>query len=271
MPGMRRDDGEDDLEKAGRYDVAVLLKALDVLEALSDTGDLGLADIAARTGASKASVFRVLATLVGRGYVTKDPGTRRYSPGPRLVTIALATTAKIRLVPRARPILAGLRDEFGETANLGVLIETEVVYLEIAESSRSLRMSSTVGTRDGIHSTSLGKAILAALPVAEARGLLVRCDRRQTTRRTLTDLDALMADLRAIRSRGYSVDDEENEVGARCIGVAVTDVRGRPQAAISVSGPAARVADAEIEAIGERLMVAAEELAREMGWRGLTV
>lgn len=249
------------------YDVAVLQKALDLLELITDAGDLGLAELSTRTGASKASSFRILTTLHRRGYVSKDPVTRRYTPGPRLIALSFANVSKLQLVPRARPVIEQLRDDFGETVNLGILADHDVLYLDIAESARSLRMSSEIGARDRLHSTSLGKAILASLPQDEARSLLQAYDRRPATRRTITDLEALMAELRVTRDRGYSIDDEENEIGARCVGVAVTDVSGRPQAAISVSGPAARVLDATIDAIGARLMDAADELATRMGWR----
>jgi len=249
------------------YDVAVLGKALDLLELITDAGDLGLADLSARSGASKASSFRILTTLHRRGYVSKDPVTRHYTPGPRLIALSFANVSKLQLVPRARPVLEELRDELGETVNLGILADRDVLYLEIAESARSLRMSSEVGARDRLHSTSLGKAILAALPPAEARALLGTYERRPATRRTITDIEALMAELRATHERGYSIDDEENEVGARCVGVAITDVAGRPQAAVSVSGPAARVFDSTIDAMGARLVDVAEEIATLMGWR----
>lgn len=249
------------------YDVAVLQKALDLLEIITEGGDLGLAELSARTGASKASSFRVLSTLHRRGYVSKDPVTRKYAPGPRLIALSFANVSKLQLAPRARAVLEELREEFGETVNLGILADHDVLYLDIAESARSLRMSSQAGARDRLHSTSLGKAILAALPPDEARALLESYDRKPATRRTIVDLEALTAELRVTRERGYSIDDEENEVGARCVGVAVTDVAGRPQAALSVSGPAARVFDSTIDAMGERLKDAAEEVATLMGWR----
>jgi len=249
------------------YDVAVLLKALDLLEIITESGDLGLAELSARTGASKASSFRVLSTLHHRGYVSKDPVTRKYTPGPRLIALSFANVSKLQLAPRARPVLEELREEFGETVNLGILADHDVLYLDIAESAHSLRMSSPAGARDRLHSTSLGKAILAALPSAEARALLEAYERKPATRRTIVDIEALQAELRVTHERGYSIDDEENEVGARCVGVAITDVAGRPQAAISVSGPAARVFDSTIDAVGERLKAAAEEVATLMGWR----
>lgn len=254
-------------DPASVYDVAVLQKALDLLEIVTEAGDLGLAELSARAGASKASSFRVLSTLHRRGYVSKDPVTRRYTPGPRLIALSFANVSKLQLVPRARPVLEELREEFGETVNLGILADHDVLYLEIAESARSLRMSSEVGARDRLHSTALGKAILAQLPPDEARGLLQGYERRPATRRTITDLEALMAELRVTGERGYSIDDEENEIGARCVGVAVTDVSGRPQAAISVSGPAARMFDTTIDAVGARLKIASEDVAERMGWR----
>lgn len=249
------------------YDVAVLQKALDLLELITDAGDLGLAELSTRTGASKASSFRILTTLHRRGYVSKDAVTRRYAPGPRLIALSFANVSKLQLVPRARPVLEDLREAFGETVNLGILADHDVLYLEIAESARSLRMSSEVGARDRLHSTALGKAILAQLPPDEARTLLQGYERRPATRRTITDLEALMAELRVTGERGYSIDDEENEIGARCVGVAITDVSGRPQAAISVSGPAARMFDSTIDAVGARLKLAAEDVAERMGWR----
>ena len=118
------------------YDVAVLQKALDLLEAVTDAGDLGLAELSARTGASKASAFRVLTTLHRRGYVSKDPVTRHYTPGPRLIALSFANVSKLQLVPRARPVLEELRDAFGETVNLGILADHDVLYLEIAESAQ---------------------------------------------------------------------------------------------------------------------------------------
>ena len=266
---MPRDDGEDDLEKAGRYDVAVLLKALDVLEALSDTGDLGLADIAARTGASKASVFRVLATLVGRGYVTKDPGTRRYSPGPRLVTIALATTAKIRLVPRARPILAALRDAFGETANLGILIETEVVYLEIAESPQRVRIYVRRGDRLPAHGVAAGKAVLAYESPETVAHFLAQ-GLPTLTGKTITRATEFRNELAAVRRRGYAANLGEWVEEVTGVSAPVFGPDGRAMGAIGVAGPGTRMKAALVPEIGTVVRQAARRVSSLLGGRGPT-
>lgn len=249
------------------YDVAVLQKALDLLEAIADGPELGLRQLSLLTGASKASSFRVLTTLERRGYLIKDPVTRKYSPGPRLMALSFATVARLDVPRRARPVLEELRAEFDETVNLGVLSDREVLYLDIVESTRGLRMASRVGARDQLHSTALGKAYLATMSEQEIRALLDGYERRQKTRRTIVDMDALVREIEITRTRGYSIDDEENDVGARCVGIAVIDPDGRPQAAISVSGPAARIQGRMLEAIGRRLTTAAEEVAVVMGWR----
>ena len=261
----------DSRERGSVYDVAVLQKALDLLEAIAGGPELGLRQLSLQTGASKASSFRVLTTLERRGYLIKDPVTRKYSPGPRLMALSFATVARLDVPRRARPVLEQLRAEFDETVNLGVLSDREVLYLDIVESTRGLRMSSRVGARDQLHSTALGKAYLATMTEPEIRALLDGYERRQKTRRTIVDMDQLVREIDLTRARGYSIDDEENDLGARCVGIAVTDPDGRPQAAISISGPAARIQGRMLEDIGKRLTVAAEEVAMVMGWRAQVV
>ena len=251
----------------GVYDVAVLQKALDLLEAITSGPESGLRELSLATGASKASSFRVLSTLERRGYVVKDPETRKYTSGPRLISLSLGVVQRMDLVPLTRPILEALQREFGETVNLAMLDGNEIVYLDIAESSRGLRMAAHAGARDAVHSTALGKALLSCLPIDEARQLLERSDRSPATRRTIVTLDALMAELAVTRERGYSIDDEENEIGARCVGVAVPGPDGRPRAAISISGPAARMHDLDIDRIGARLKATAVDVVQAMGWR----
>jgi IclR family acetate operon transcriptional repressor len=134
------------------------------------------------------------------------------------------------------------------------------------ESSQGLRMTAHVGARDALHSTALGKAILASLPTAEARELFRSYRRARATPRTLVSLDDLEADLERVRQRGFSLDDEENEVGARCVGAAVIDRGGRPVAAVSVSGPASRMSDALLERIGRAVRDAAHEIETKMGY-----
>jgi IclR family acetate operon transcriptional repressor len=248
------------------YDVAVLGKALDLLETLASEPDLGLSELSQRTGVSKGSAFRVLSTLQARGYVAKDNETHKYEPGPKLLALSHAVLARLDLVHSARSILERLQREFDETVNLGVLSEGQVLYLDMVESRQGLRMAAQVGARDALHSTALGKAMLAALPAAEARQLFMSYRRVRATARTLVSLNELEGDLAHVRRRGYSLDDEENEIGARCVGAAVLDARGRPVAAISISGPASRLSVDVLERIGAAVRDAAHEIETRMGY-----
>jgi IclR family acetate operon transcriptional repressor len=254
----------------GDYDVAVLGKALDLLEVLEAGEELGLSELSARTGVSKPSAFRVLTTLETRGYVAKDAAHRKYRPGPRLIALSCSVVSGLSVVQHARPVIERLHAEFGETVNLGALSDGEVLYLDMLESTLGLRMAARVGARDPLHSTALGKALLAAMPADDLGRLLGRYRWVRRTRRTITTRAALERELALVRERGYAIDDGENEDGARCVGVAIRDAR-RPLAALSVSGPASRLPGSRIRQIGEQLKVAASEIAQRMGLRGSPV
>ena len=256
--------------KAGRsrsiYDVAVLQKALDLLEVLAEEPDLGLSELSEKTGASKASTYRMLSTLESRGFVVKRGDTRKYAPGVQLVALSCAVVARLDLVKAARPFLEELQRTSGETVNLGILADAQVLYVDILESDQGLRMAAHVGARDALHSTSLGKAILSALPAGEARQLLTSYRRLPATPRTIVDLDALMAELSETAARGYSIDDGENEMGARCVGVPIRDLSGRAIGALSVSGPATRISDDTLVSFGAAVQRAAVGVEEQMGY-----
>ena len=248
------------------YDVAVLQKALDLLQVLAERPDLGLSELSEKTGASKASTYRMLSTLESRGFVVKDDESRKYSPGVQLIALSCAVVARLDLVKAARPFMEELQQSLGETVNLGILADGQVLYVEILESGQGLRMASQVGARDALHSTALGKAILSALPASEARELLSGYRRLAATPRTIVGLEALIDELTLVAERGYSIDDEENEVGARCIGVPIHDLAGRAIGALSVSGPATRLPGDVVASIGERLQEAAAAIEERMGY-----
>lgn len=245
--------------------MAVLGKALELLEELATGTESGLSQLSARTGVNKATTYRILTTLESRGYLSKDAVRRTYHPGPRLIALSCSVVSGLTVVQHARPIIERLHAEFGETVNLGVLSEGEVLYLDMLESRQGLRMAARVGARDPLHSTALGKALLAALAVDELDRVLDRYHWTRRTPRTITSRGALERELGAIRERGYAVDDGENEEGARCVGAAIRDQYGRPIAALSISAPAARLRDEAIVRIGNRLRTAVQEVERRMG------
>ncbi|MFJ4982629.1 IclR family transcriptional regulator [Streptomyces sp. NPDC088732] len=237
--------------------VQSLERAFDLLERMADAGgEVGLSELATGSGLPLPTIHRLMRTLVDCGYVRQQPN-RRYALGPRL--IRLGETASRLLGTWARPCLAELVNATGETANMALLDGDEVVYVAQVPSRHSMRMFTEVGRRVLPHSTGVGKALLAQVPPEEVRALLARTGMPAATERTITDPDAFLAELAHIRAQGYAVDDNEQEMGVRCLAVTVP---GSPTAAaISVSGPAGRVTDAATEKIVPVLQAAARSLS----------
>ena len=224
-------------------EVQSVARALGVLEALADLteagADVALAQLAASLELPVPTVHRLLKTLAAHGYV-RQADSRRYVLGPALIRLGLRATPQLAL--EARPALQELEDEIGETANLAVLDGDHVLYVAQVPSRHRMRMFTEVGRRALPHATGVGKAMLALLPDERVRALVRRTGMPPLTDATLVGEEALLADLRETRRRGFAVDDGEQEVGVRCIAVAVPDASAGPTA-VSISGPAARVTE----------------------------
>jgi IclR family KDG regulon transcriptional repressor len=255
--------------EARDYSIAVLDRALDLLEALAEApagAPLGVSEVARRVGVTKSAAFRILANLERRGYVAKDPVSARYTLGTHLVYLGERSLGAIDLRAAARPSLEALQQRFGETVNLGVREGAEVVYVDMIESSHGLRMAARVGGRDYLHSTALGKAILAYLPPAERDQLLHAPEGLPArTERTITDPVRLRAELERVRERGIAEDRDENEVGARCLSAPIFDHRGAVAGAISVSAPDSRLDDARAADVGLTVREEASMVTQRLG------
>ena len=253
------------------YSIAVLDRALDLLEALAEApagAPLGVSEVARRAGVTKSAAFRILANLERRGYVAKDPVNARYSLGTQLVYLGERSLGAIDLRAAARPALEALQQRFGETVNLGVRDGAEVVYVDMIESSHGLRMAARIGGRDYLHSTALGKAILAFLLPAERDHLLYApAGLPARTERTITDPARLRAELERVRERGIAEDRDENEVGARCLGAPIFDHRGGVAGAISLSAPDSRLDDARATEVAAAVRAEAASITRRLGGR----
>lgn len=214
-------------------------RALDVLEALAGAGrPSGVAEVAAHTGLPQGTVHRLLQSLQQRGYVRRE-ASRKYSLGAS--TVRLADAAQRSLVRSARPYLAELVELSGETANLAVLEGDDVVYVAQVPSPHTLRMFAEVGRHVPPHSTAVGKVLLAAMPRDRALAVLRRTGLPARTPTTITDPGAFAAELDRVERSGWAADEEEQEVGVRCVAVPVGDAGG-VIAALSLSGPADRFA-----------------------------
>jgi DNA-binding IclR family transcriptional regulator len=252
-----------------RDSVQSLERAFDLLEALSVGGELGVTELANRTGLVPSTAHRLLHTLTKRGYVSQSPETGRYLLGYKVVEVASGLEhRRERLRAVARPHLEGIQRATGETVNLVVLEADRVVYIDQVEGSRNVRMFTTVGTSVPAHTTGSGKAIMALGPpesVTAAYGDREPLER--LTNRTLTSLAALEDDFKRIRRRGYALDNEEHEEGVGCVAAPVFDHTGRPCAAISVSGPTARILHEHSSALGALLIERAARVSAALGHR----
>ncbi len=251
------------------YSIAVLDRALDLLEALAAApGPLGVTEAARQVGSSKSAAFRVLTNLERRGYVGKDPITARYVLGTRLAFLGERSLETLDLRQLARPSMEALHRQFGETVNLGVLIGPEVVYIDMIESEHGLRMAARVGARDRAHSTALGKAMLAFL-APDRRELILGRPLARLTERTITDQAALRAELARVQTQGMAEDNGENEIGARCVAAPIFDHGGGVIGAISLSAPESRLDDKRTFEAGEAVKAAARAVTERVGGHAL--
>jgi DNA-binding IclR family transcriptional regulator len=250
---------------ASGYIVQPVLKALKVLEYVAEKGhEVTLSEIASELKLPKTTAFRYLQTLSAASFLRHDARRDRYGVGLRFRALAKADKSFQRLRNLVYPEMVELGQAFNETINLGILAEGYVVYIDMIEANRALRMQARIGDRHPVHSTSLGKAMLAFLPEAERQTLLGEPLDAMTIK-TVVEPAALRRQLAEIRKRGYAVEMGENEDGSMCIGVPILDEAGYPLAAVSLAAPERRMArDVKEKAIAA-LCAAAERVSVQLG------
>jgi DNA-binding IclR family transcriptional regulator len=214
--------------------VQSLDRALSILEVLRlSAADLPLSEVAARAGLPKSTTHRLLSTLELRGMVDREPMGGTYRLSSRTITPAGAG-------PEVRAVLLDLAERRGETANLGALIGSEVLYVDRGDSPQALRWQLGVGSRVPVHCSGMGKAMLAYLPPDEVRRRL-RARLRRHTANTIVERSTLIAELEDVRARGFAMDNEEFMEGVRCVAVPVETSPGEVAHAVSLAGPAFRL------------------------------
>jgi len=242
-------------------------RAIRILEAFREGPSLTVTELSRALKLPKSSVYELVSTLAAEGLVKKEDSSNRYRLGLRLVELARAANHELEVHQVARPLIEKLRDEFNETVQLTVLDGEEILYVDGCESSRQLRTFFQFGDRAPLYCTALGKAILANLPSGQIERYLRRRGLKAFTPGTLTEPAALRHDLRRTAARGYSVDDMEHEEDVRCVAAPIRDREGRAFAALSVSGPAHRLKPARDAEIARRVMAAAEQISRRLGYQ----
>jgi IclR family acetate operon transcriptional repressor len=250
--------------RTGPLPVQSVSRSLDLLDAVA-TGDHSLVALASKTNLTPSTAYRLLSTLMDRGYVARSAETGRFRVGHKVIELAaVAASATDRLRVLIRPYLESLRDATEETANLVVPEGVSVVYADQVESARAVRMFTVIGRRVPMHASAAGKAILAASPEGVLNARLAAGLEVLTTH-TLATAESLRRDLDLTRERGFAVDREEYDLGVSCVACPITDARAHAVAALSVSGPSERMRAADLEALGAVVRDHARNASQELG------
>jgi DNA-binding IclR family transcriptional regulator len=240
-------------------------RALNILEAASQRREgLTNSEISRRLGIPKSSASYILRTLERRGELRRDIETGRYRLGLKLLSLGGETQAGLDIAEVALPFMRGLVERLGMTCHLAVVDQNEAVYIEKVEAPGFFKVNTWVGRRMFLHSTSVGKALLAWMPKAERDALLHNCDFKRRTPRTITSHARLVAELERVHQQGYAVDDEENSLGARCIAAPVFDALGNVVAALGVSGTLTQMDSAKMTRVEDALKDTARRVSRQL-------
>jgi DNA-binding IclR family transcriptional regulator len=242
-------------------------RAIDILNLFDQQNpELGTTEIARALGLHKSTAASLVSTLAANGFLTQNPETRKYRLGLKLVERAFAMLDQIEIRRIAYPALQQLRDQWNETVNLAILDGPDVVFIERMLGTKALGMRSEVGRRERAHSTALGKAILSCYPTSKVHEWINTYGLPPVTPKTITDPDQFLVELERVREQGYAVDDEENEIGGRCVGVPIFDHTGTVVAAVSISAPTARLPLEDVPRMGAMVRETAKTISRNLGY-----
>ena len=247
--------------------IASVQKALDILNLFEGSrSELGNAEIAKLVNLPVGTVSGLVYTLRVNHYLDQNPANRKYRLGLKLAERAAVLLNQLDLRKIAAPHLEKLREWCGESVNLAIIDELEVVYIERLFGKHALGIRSELGKRAPVHSTALGKVITAYLPPADIQTYLDRSELFPVTRYTITEVDRFQEELIRIRKNGFSIDEEENEMGGRCIAAPIFDHDCRPVAAISISVPIQRLPREQIPVFGEKIKEVALAISEGLGY-----
>lgn len=247
-----------------RYPIESVGNALRLLSMFVSEETIRVKDAAKVLGVATGTAHRLLAMLLYHGYVSQDPTSKVYVPGPMLLSVGLRTSSRLDLPSQARPHLEQLNAELNETVHLAVLRESEVLYVDGIESTKALRVISRAGTIHPAHCTSAGKALLAQFPRSALLELYPDEELPQATARSITSRAQLLVELESTATRGYAINFGELEEGIGSIAVPVCDPSGNTVASIGVGAPASRLSEDRLQQFAASAQSCAEQLGAEL-------
>lgn len=241
-----------------------VVKALSLLNLVAEHPGLTLTELAHAGKLPPPTAYRLLRALT-QFELVRVTTDHRHHLGPHCFTLGSKFLAGIDLKTEARQFLEALVEETGETTHLGVRDGVSVVYLDKVETHHPVRMYSRIGALSPMHSTGIGKVLLA-YGDATIVDRVVEAGLERRTPNTITDPLRLRSELERVRARQYAIDDVENEAGIRCVAAPILGADGSAIAAISISGPAGRITDERIQTMGKLVLDATRVLSRKFGY-----
>jgi DNA-binding IclR family transcriptional regulator len=249
------------------YTINSLDRALRILMILGDRGvPMRVSDISRKLGIDKSTAYRIITTLRARGFVEQESDTRKYTLGLKVLEVAALKLRSLKLVPVAKPFLEELMLRTKEAVHLAVLVEGEVMYVDSEQCSGPFNVNTVVGGRASLHSSAVGKALLAPRPVEDVDRILAIKGLTRYTDRTIISAEELHEHLAEVRKRGWAMDDEETYMGVRCLAAAVFDHRDSAIASIGISGPIQRITHDRLPFLGQLVKEVATKISRRLGY-----
>ncbi|MBZ0293331.1 MAG: IclR family transcriptional regulator [Anaerolineae bacterium] len=247
--------------------VPTVQRTFRILEVLATTENgCGISELSHELGFAKSTTFNILMTLAELGYIYRTQADNKFHLSLKLFSLGSTVVDRMDLRKIAASILQDLVDTTGETVNLGTIQGDEAVYIDCLPGPQPVTVHTWPGKRLPLHSTALGKALLGWLPEKEAKAILSSSDIPEFTADPVPAMTQLFAELTEVRSRGYSIDNEEDAEGMRCVGAPVFDHNGAVLAAISVTAPVQRLPLENIPGIARLVVEGAEKISQRLGF-----
>jgi IclR family transcriptional regulator, acetate operon repressor len=245
---------------------AAVERALAMLEAVAQASEgLSNAEISRKLNIPKSSASYILRTLETQGYLARHRESGKYRVGLKILSLSRGALGGLDVRGIALPIMRHLMQLTGLTCHLAVLDGPDAVYIEKVEPEGFIRMDTWVGRRMRVHATSVGKAIVAHIPQPQLQQILHQAGMEKRTPKTITTQSRLLKELEKVRAQGYAVDDEENNLGARCVAAPIFDEHASISASLGLSGTTQQVSPQTMPRILEALKDAARHISMGMG------
>ena len=241
--------------------------ALLVMKAFSaEEAEIGISSLAKRLKLAKSTVHRLAVTLASEGFLEQNADNGRYRLGLSLFTLGALARRRMDVSNVSRPLLGVLRDKYQEAATLAILSRTSIMYLHNLESGRAIGIRAYIGDLKPAACTAEGRVLLAFSPPAVLAEVLKEGLEARTPR-TITEPDALQRVLDEVRLAGYAIDDEESEVGMRCVAAPVRDISGKVIAAVGLAGPTQRLTKKDLRAMAPEVVATGEAVSVRLGYK----